>query len=254
MGRSNADGSFVGVFVIIAILIAFALLHGCARTVVRERVTSSTVYVDEAELIRDGLAKALRATALVKVETIKGSGNGIGSAVLVVGAGPPSVYLTAAHVIESDEPGDYLSEVLVQRPGGEPLLAMVRFEDRLHDLALLETWERADVDAVRLAPAPPRIMDRVWTMGAPNGIVGQVGAGRWGVLRHSDLGRDIRNVTGGFLWPGMSGGPTVDDRGRLVGVNDTVYGSGEDNTIVPQIGGVVDWRDVRDFLEREGVR
>lgn len=231
-------------------------LIGCAPRVVLRQ--TSTVYVDEAEQVRVSLDAAWRATVRLDVATVDGGGNGSG--VLVWTGGAVADVLTADHVVAAG--GAQLVSIRGETQDGKRLLGRVVRRDWFHDLALVELLGHVETEPARLAPAPPRRLERVWQMGAPDGEMGHVGAGRWGALHAGNGPRRplLRWVTGGFVVDGMSGGPVVDERGRLVGVNDLVHlmdavdASDDDPEVrVPEMASAVDWRDVRDFLDKCGV-
>jgi S1-C subfamily serine protease len=112
--------------------------------------------------------------------------------------------VTADHTVEVDE------DVTVTTPDGRTLAATVAGRDPAVDLAILK------VDGTALAVAdvatePPRVGHVVLALGrgprASWGVISAIGHGRRELLS-LDL----------TLYPGFSGGPLVDARGRVVGV------------------------------------
>jgi len=150
-------------------------------------------------------------------------GRGSGSAV-VVGAGE---LLTNAHVVgrSSDGRADFSdgTEVPVRVAGADPL----------SDLALLRA---ADLpDPVRLGDADALVVGQlVVAVGNPLGLAGSVTAGVVSALgralptRDGNAGRVVEDViqTDAALNPGNSGGALADSRGRVVGINTAVAGTG----------------------------
>ena len=120
----------------------------------------------------------------------------------------PGLVVTADHTVEVDE------DVTVTAPDGRTLAATVAGRDPAIDLAIL------NVDAGVLAVAdvatePPRVGHIVLA-------VGRGPRASWGVISAIDDGGALSlDLT---LYPGFSGGPLVDVRGRVVGM--TTSGSG----------------------------
>ncbi len=123
--------------------------------------------------------------------------------------------LTAYHCVASG------GRPLVEDRGGARAPARVRWVDRAGDLAVLEA--PGDGPWLELADAPPALGEVVWALGHPGGaaLPGGFYAGtlRWsasvGVV--SAVGDRALQVTAP-LNPGSSGGPIVDERGRVVAV------------------------------------
>ncbi len=116
------------------------------------------------------------------------------------------------------------------------------------DLALIRIRsEENSFPALRLADAPPAKGERVFAFGSPLGLSGSVSDGLVSSLRsgrelrdifqsmaHSDIYVDSMNYDTDAEWiqitapisPGNSGGPLVNVRGEVVGVNTWVFGGG----------------------------
>ena len=117
---------------------------------------------------------------------------------------------------------------------GKNVRVRVVGRDRDTDLALLRVRPRALGDAVPLALGSSdrvRVGDTAIALGNPLGLersltLGVVSA----VGREIEApgGKEIRGVvqTDAAIGPGSSGGPLVDERGRVVGVNSQAEGSG----------------------------
>ncbi len=156
--------------------------------------------------------------AVVNLRVGRGRQMGTGSGVLF---SPEGFLLTNHHVVgESDR-------VRVRLHDGQEVSGRVVGNDPWTDLALV----RADGDTFPYAPlgdsAKLRVGQLVVAIGSPLGFESTVTAG---VV--SALGRTLRSVTGHLvdnviqtdaaLNPGNSGGPLVDGRGRVVGINTAV--------------------------------
>jgi S1-C subfamily serine protease len=158
--------------------------------------------------------------ALVRTSTPRGEGTG--SASVVTGDG---FLLTSAHVVRG------ASSIALAFPDGSEAPADLIGADPLSDLAVLraraETPRPVDLgDAATL-----RIGQLVVAVGNPLGLAGSVSVGIVSGLGRSlptSAGRVVDDViqTDAALNPGNSGGVLADSRGRMVGVNTAVAGSG----------------------------
>lgn len=122
---------------------------------------------------------------------------------------------TNYHVVSRyiEEPDTYRLSYLASdgEEGDLELLAV----DAVHDLALVEAEEPL-AQPLPLAPPPPKGA-ALFAMGNPLDLGLTVAAGtNGGVLSQTDASRILFS---GSLNPGMSGGPTFDDAGRVVGIN-----------------------------------
>lgn len=160
--------------------------------------------------------------SLVQVRTLlrsQDSQSSVGSGFVVT---PDGHLMTNYHVV-SDHALDPAGHRLVYvtqdgRQGALDLLAV----DVVHDLALLKPVQsgalagRAPV-AMRAASEPLARGARIFSLGNPLDVGFAVNEGAFNGL----VDRSYLPILffGGSLSPGMSGGPAVDERGRLVGVN-----------------------------------
>ena len=87
--------------------------------------------------------------------------------------------------------------------------------DVAHDLALLGA-EQLLGEAIQMSPLPPRGAP-IYAMGNPLDLGLSIAVGtNGGILNQTD---DSRILFSGSLNPGMSGGPTFNDRGEAIGIN-----------------------------------
>ena len=112
--------------------------------------------------------------------------------------------VTADHTVEVDE------DVTVSTPDGHTLAATVAGRDPAVDLAILKI-DAGALSVAEVATDPPRVGHIVLALGrgprASWGVISAIGHGRRELLS-LDL----------TLYPGFSGGPLIDARGRVVGV------------------------------------
>lgn len=128
--------------------------------------------------------------------------------------------LTNAHVIEN------ASSVEVTLAGGQSYPAEVVGQDREHDIAVL----KIDAPKSELVPLEIgkseglRVGQQVYALGNPFGLEGSLTKGIISSLNRSIEGRTSREMksliqTDAAMNPGNSGGPLLDSRGRMVGMN-----------------------------------
>jgi len=119
------------------------------------------------------------------------------------------------HVVSDyvDEPDRFRLEY-INNQGGRGDLKLIDI-DVVHDLALLSTTEHLG-QAIQIAPTPAK-GETIYAMGNPHDLGLTIAVGtNGGVLNQTD---DSRILFSGSLNPGMSGGPTFDEQGQLVGIN-----------------------------------
>jgi S1-C subfamily serine protease len=183
----------------------------------------------------------LQVRTLLKTQDSQAS---VGSGFLV---GDGTRLITNYHVISQYalQPGRFRL-VYASVDGHQGALQLLAF-DVVHDLALLKPVDPADLagrGAVAFRPeteALPRGA-RVYSLGNPLDVGFAVAEGSYnGPVERSFL---PTLFFGGSLSPGMSGGPALDDLGRLVGVNVAARRDGE------QVSFLVPAAPVRALLER----
>ena len=129
--------------------------------------------------------------------------------------------VTNHHVIKDFE------KVYVEIEGRRRLIARVIGGDELTDLAVIK------VDATDLVPAEWGNSDllevgaMVWAIGSPFGLQNSVTSGIISSTERHGENKPYQEFlqTDAAVNPGNSGGPLVDENGRVVGINTLIYGN-----------------------------
>lgn len=178
--------------------------------------------------------------SVVRVVTDQGSGTGI-----VISA--DGYFLTNNHVVEDAR------EITVQLPDGRRLPARVVRRSAAPDLALLQAT------ASDLAPAAwgdsetLQLGQTVLAIGHSLGLQGSPTVSR-GIVSALRTQRNVHYVqTDAALNPGNSGGPLVDLRGAVVGIN-TMRLEGEGLTTVQGVNFAIAGSEVRGWLTQQLAR
>jgi serine protease Do len=190
-----------------------------------------------------GLISQLNAEMASLVEEVRQSLVQIRNGHRGVGAGtiwhPEGLILTNAHVVGR-------RSLRVALPGGRTLAAQVAAHDASLDIAALSV-DATDLPTIELGDSQNlRPGQWVLALGHPWGVAGAVTAGVVaGVGRQlPEMPRSDREwiAVSLHLRPGHSGGPLVDEHGRLVGINTMMAG--------PDVGLAVPVHVVKGFLRQ----
>lgn len=153
------------------------------------------------------------------IDASSGSRAGLGSGFLV---GEEGVLATNYHVIAAlvYRPGQYRAKYRTREGlgGSLELLAI----DVVRDLALLRTDTLA-APPLELEPGEPARGERLFSFGNPLDLGLTVVEGTFNGYLEQSLLRKIHFT--GSINPGMSGGPTVNQHGRVVGINVSTAGN-----------------------------
>ena len=174
-------------------------------------------------------------TASPAVVTISvGSGSGSGSIV-----SPEGLILTNNHVIRSARSG----VVNVRTTKGDRYTGQVIATDPQNDLALIRLNTSDRLPTIRLSGVETiQVGQRVFAIGSPFGLSGTLTTG---IL--SRIGRNGDLQTDAALNPGNSGGPLLNSRGELIGVNKAILSTGGGNL---GIGFATSAVVARDFIQQ----
>ncbi len=145
------------------------------------------------------------------------AGTGSGSFV-----GKPGWILTNYHVIAelANQPGQYRARYLSDNGQSGPLELLA--VDAVHDLAVLKAANFAP-PPLRLAEQSPPKGTRLYSMGYPYEIGLSIVEGTYNGMQDKSLYEKLHFT--GSINPGMSGGPTLNQSGEVVGVNVSTAGN-----------------------------
>ncbi|MEO0437631.1 MAG: serine protease [Pseudomonadota bacterium] len=133
-------------------------------------------------------------------------------------------HVVADAVLEPDAFG-----IRIVALGGEPILTEILAADPIHDLAVLRVADLADhaktensISGLVLATEKPTVGEDIFALGNPFDVGLSVVPG----VYNGELKKHFRPLIHftGALNPGMSGGPTLNSRGQVIGIN--VAGAG----------------------------
>lgn len=213
------------------ILPVFALLLAvglAAPRVFAQTGETATVYAD----YRD------RIVQIQVIDRLADTKAGIGSGFV---AGRSGWVVTNYHVIADlvNESGKYEARWIAD--GQEQGVTELLYVDPVHDLALLRAEGLARPPLALGEERPPK-GTRLWSMGYPFDIGLTIVEGTFNGTLEKSLYEKLHFT--GSINPGMSGGPTLDRRGRVVGVNVSTAGN--------QVSFLVPVRHVARMLDEAG--
>ncbi len=151
--------------------------------------------------------------AVVTINTSRGSGSGS-----IIS--PEGLVLTNHHVVRDATGGVVSVRTTTGRYTGQVIAT-----DPTNDLALVRLNTSDRLPTVRLSDAQSiQVGQRVFAIGSPFGLSGTLTTG---IL--SRIGRNGDLQTDAALNPGNSGGPLLNSRGELIGVNKAILSTGGGN-------------------------
>jgi serine protease Do len=164
--------------------------------------------------------------AVVKIRTTGGTGSGF----IITNDG---LVVTNTHVVKNDE-SQVSEKVKVTLADGTELAANVLGRSRYQDLALIRIPNQSKLKSLKLAkPESLRVGQNVYAIGSPFGIDNTFTAG---ILNKIDKAESVL-LHDARINSGNSGGPLIDSRGEVIGVNTSIYardrqGSSVKNTAI----------------------
>jgi putative serine protease PepD len=161
-------------------------------------------------------AAAIVSSAVVQLETA----SGLGSGVVYDDSGH---ILTAAHVVSG------VSDVTVRFADGTTLPGHVVGADTMTDIAVVSVTLPSGVVPAQLATGVDLAVGQLAVaIGSPFGLDQTVTAGIVSAIDRTVQGMTVVQ-TDAAINPGNSGGPLVDARGRVIGINNSIYSQSGDN-------------------------
>ena len=192
--------------------------------------------VDPAAII----AMAREATVTIRLPGPDGEDDSVGAGFVESASGR---IVTNAHVVGEAE------TVRVGSADGRVIVGRVVARDRRMDIALIAA-DLPDLPSLTFADAPPEIGATVYALGSPFGLGQSVTRG---IVSALDRAIDVTTPYGMIqhdapLNPGSSGGPVIDTRGRVIGINSAMPdGFRRDVGIAYAIPAAIALRAVRDL-------
>ncbi len=172
------------------------------------------------------------------VVTIK-AGRSSGSGSIIAAEG---LVLTNEHVVRDSRSG----RVSVKTANGRAYTGQVIATDKKNDLALVRLNANQRLPIISLANANSiRVGQQVYAIGSPFGLEGTLTTG---ILSRIDE-KDGDLQTDAALNQGNSGGPLLNSRGELIGVNKSIISSSREGGNIG-IGFATSVRVARDFIAR----
>jgi serine protease Do len=225
---------------------------------------SAVVSISGLRPSRPATSATVAATGTAAAGTPPGDGTTERSAVVggprntrVLGSGfiidPSGIVVTNRHVIEG------LTDILVTLEDNTLLRATVLAQADQIDIALLKVTPDAPLPSVPFGDSDTlRVADEVLAIGNPLGFGGSVSQG---IV--SALNRDIRDTpfddyiqTDAAINHGNSGGPLINRRGEVIGMNTAIFTSGAANGSIG-LGFAIPSNDIKfvaDALRNGGMR
>ncbi len=192
------------------------LFSGVVSAVV-SAIAPSAAMANEAEQLFNTLKPALYQIRLIEQAT--GNKSSIGSGFQIDESG---VIATNYHVISGyvQHQNKFKLEYLDNQGNKAPL--EVLDVDVINDLALVKRLDQS-TSFFSLAPQPPSQGEKIYSLGNPHDLGMIVVPGTYNGLKEKSFYDRIHFT--GSVNPGMSGGPTVNIRGEVVGINVATAGN-----------------------------
>ncbi len=185
-------------------------------TLVPRKVSPSVVHIDTERTV---LWRGDEITALLGPQIARQKGQASGVIV-----DPAGYIVTNYHVIANADP----DSIDVHLPSGRTHKAVVIGDDAKNDLAVLK------IEAENLIPAPwgdsdaVQVGELVWAIGNPFGLDNSLTFGIVSAKARRGLNEEYRYneylQTDAAVNPGNSGGPLVNMKGEIVGINTAIVG------------------------------
>ncbi len=179
----------------------------------KARLENKNSLVQESLKLTNKKIIAVVKPAVVYLETDSGSGSGMIF-------DPSGFILTNAHVVSG------VSQVRAILSDGRNFIGTVIGRDEIKDLAVVQIQASGlsyvafgDSDSVEQG-------DQIFTLGYPFGLEGDVSFKEGTISRRVNFNGALYIEISAEIHPGNSGGPLVDETGKVIGINSLAVGSG----------------------------
>lgn len=172
---------------------------------------SAGIAIENPAPVVDTIEGVRQATVTIRLAGSDGEEAAVGAGFLDAGTG---MIVTNAHVV------DGRTEVQIGAADGRIATARVVARDEVHDIALLAA-DLPGLPRLSFATTPARVGETIYAVGSPFGLGQSVTRG---IVSALDRAIDVTTPFGMVqhdapLNPGSSGGPVVNQRGEVVGIN-----------------------------------
>jgi len=166
-----------------------------------------------------------------------------GSGAVILDDGTHALVLTCAHVVHEAQ------EVVVSPAEGADRPGRVVRADALDDLALVEVDATFGLGSVPVSPRAPVLYTRLLVSGAPNTSRGTIFLTLLTSYDYPFRQRPHWMLTGGIFYPGISGGPVLDEGLRLVALVSNVDRDPDADVLIEGTGYAITLDTIHDFLK-----
>lgn len=177
--------------------------------------------------------------AIVSVDSQIKKGMSCGTGCIIDKSG---LILTSAHVIESGE------NIVVTMSNGQNYDAkIVKRFDKDEDIVLLKIPAHQDLKTVKFGDSEKiKVGQKVLAIGNPFGFNGTL---TQGIISRIDYAKN-RIQTDAVINPGSSGGPLLNKKGEIIGINQAIFNP-DNNISNIGIGFAIPINTVKEYLKRE---
>lgn len=175
--------------------------------------------------------------AIVSVDTNLGNGVSCGTGCVINKNG---TILTSAHILEGGK-----DITVTMSDGKEYKASLLKTYGEKNDFALLKITVPYDLKTVKLGDSSRvKVGDNVFAIGNPFGFNGTM---TQGIISRIDYAKN-RLQTDAVINPGSSGGPLLNKKGEIIGINQAIYNP-DNNISNIGIGFAIPINSVKDEFE-----
>jgi serine protease Do len=177
--------------------------------------------------------------AIVAVDTRLQNGYSCGSGCIIDKNG---TILTSAHILEDGK------DIIVTMSNGEDYKAkIIKTYGKKKDIALLKISVPYELKTVKLGDSTKiKVGDSVYAIGNPFGFNGTF---TQGIISRIDYSKN-RLQTDAVINPGSSGGPLLNTKGEIIGINQAIYNP-DNNISNIGIGFATPVNTVKEYMQSE---